>query len=285
MYITYERSMFNIDTIEIVCPFCKGELNVIKGDKNFGVLKCNVCNELFPLGNYFPGIPDLRPKDVRISLYERAWFNTFGVKAKGTYIVDVNKRVNELPYYEALIMEKHETKYHSILEMEFLDPFKYIDKVLCIGCRDGRELRLIGKTGIGVDLYPSSVILSNSLGTKTLLADLIQLPFKDGSFNGVLALESLEYVPIDKTESALKEISRVLTPNSIVFMSLEKPYDKSSEDKEYNITYESEYLTVKRHFHRGWGTKGLESIKKHFKIIELREDENYYYVMATKKTE
>ena len=64
--------MFPISSYELVCPTCKGELSLISGNKLFGVLRCLESGELYPLGNYFPGIPYLRPKALRIEVFERA---------------------------------------------------------------------------------------------------------------------------------------------------------------------------------------------------------------------
>jgi len=56
--------MFVLDGIELVCQVCRGELDIVQGNELFGVLKCRSCDSFYPLGNYFPGISDLRPQDL-----------------------------------------------------------------------------------------------------------------------------------------------------------------------------------------------------------------------------
>jgi len=45
--------------------------------------------------------------------------------------------------------------------------------------------------------------------------------------------------------------------------------------KNSTTDYENKYLTV-GHFHRCWGTRGLNEVRKHFNIVELDKDDNYY---------
>lgn len=170
------------------------------------------------------------------------------------------------------------------MEREFLEEFgKLVEggMILCLGCGDGRELRLLQRKGLGVDIFPSNIILSNSLGIKTMLADMLSLPFKNEVFSGVLALQSLEYIPVRLTREVLTEIYRVLKPHGIVLFSLEKT-PGSEVDKDFNYIYEDEYVRVKKHFHRGWGREGLRIINELFKVLKLSKDEDYYYVIALK---
>ena len=77
--------MFSINGYELVCPVCREELRLVSGNKLFGVLKCLQCGQLYPLGNYFPGIPDLRPRALRIEVFEKTWFKIFYVNVnRGT---------------------------------------------------------------------------------------------------------------------------------------------------------------------------------------------------------
>ena len=276
--------MFILDDVELVCPVCRRELDIVRGNRLFGVLKCRFCGSFYPLGIYFPGIPDLRPKKMRLRLFEKAWFRVFGIEIEEDYEIDIDSRVNEIPYYIALIKEEFSTRYTSGIEREFLEEFDRVvgeGTILCVGCGDGRELRLIQRKGLGIDIFPSNIILSNSLGVKTILADMLSLPFKDESFDGVLAIQSLEYIPVSLTNKALLEIHRVLKPLGKVLFSLEKTPD--NVDKDFNYVYEDEYIKVKKHFHRGWGERGLKAINNLFKVFELSEDENYYYVIASKE--
>jgi len=153
--------------------------------------------------------------------------------------------------------------------------------VLCLGCGDGRELRLLQRKGFGVDIFPSNVILSNSLGVKTILADMLSLPFKDETFDMVLALQSLEYIPVRLTRKVMLEIHRVLKSQGTVLFSLEKTRVVMMWIEISTMSMD-EYVRVKKHFHRGWGMEGLKTINELFEVLKLSEDEDYYYVIASK---
>lgn len=64
-----------------------------------------------------------------------------------------------------------------------------------MGCGCGRDLRLIGRNELGVDIFPSNIVLANSRGILAILADARMLPFEDNSFDALLAIESAEYIP------------------------------------------------------------------------------------------
>jgi len=115
--------MFTLNSVELVCPMCRGELDIVRGNELFGVLKCRSYGSFYPLGNYFPGIPDLRPRRLRLELFEKALFRVFGVELRQDYKIDVDARINEIPYYIALISEEFSTEYTSNVEHEFLEEF------------------------------------------------------------------------------------------------------------------------------------------------------------------
>jgi len=125
-------------------------------------------------------------------------------------------------------------------------------------------------------------VLADSQGILAILADACKSPFKNNSFDALLAIQALEYIPLADTTNLINELSRVLKPEGVILLTLKKCSDDN--DREFYYNYENNYLIVK-HFHRCWGTIGLNSIRKHFNILRLDEDEDYYYVLAqnTKK--
>jgi len=66
----------------------------------------------------------------------------------------------------------------------------------------------------------------------------------------------------------MNELSRVLKLGGITLLTLEK-CNNSNIDKEFYYNYENNYLIVK-HFHRCWGTTGLDEIRKHFNVMKVR---------------
>lgn len=81
-------------------------------------------------------------------------------------------------------------------------------RVLDLGCGVGHSfLELAPRETIGVDLDPRAL---EGQDRETHVADMRALPFPDGSFASVLAVQSLEHVP-DAGE-VLREVRRVLEP-------------------------------------------------------------------------
>jgi SAM-dependent methyltransferase len=105
------------------------------------------------------------------------------------------------PYYP-LYIEKMR------LVRRFLDTLPSTARVLDVGCGEGllvEEYRQRGMQISGVDLhYESPAVLK---------ADITQLPFQDGSFDVVLALDVVEHLNFADQERATQEIERVLVPH------------------------------------------------------------------------
>jgi len=104
------------------------------------------------------------------------------------------------------------------------------DTILDLGCGSGVHLKLFVlqcKKIVGVDV--SKVMLSlaeqelKSLSKKNWqlkLADAQKLPFKDKSFDGIISMGLLDYVP--SPEKVLQECHRVLKPSGWLIVSLPK---------------------------------------------------------------
>lgn len=97
------------------------------------------------------------------------------------------------------------------MKKSYFNYFKNCDKILDIGCGDGRVAKLIGKKNkfIGIDktlTYPPK----SNIYTKTIELDIDgkELPFKHTYFDGVLANNIIEH--IFNYELLMEEINRVL---------------------------------------------------------------------------
>lgn len=98
-------------------------------------------------------------------------------------------------------------------------------RVLDAGCGTGRDVAAFAEAGFevdGVDL--SSELLSIALDacpTATFgLGDIRDMPFEDGTFDGVWAMASLVHLDHAGVEEALAEIRRVMKPGGWLFVTL-----------------------------------------------------------------
>ena len=73
----------------------------------------------------------------------------------------------------------------------------------------------------GVDIVFDSTRKSNSKGITSLQSDLIDLPFKDSSFDALITTDVLEHIP--HAEKAVSELKRVLKPGGKAFIVIADP--------------------------------------------------------------
>ena len=110
-----------------------------------------------------------------------------------------------------------------MLRLRLLKNLKLGKMVLSVGCGTGAELRVLKKRGfITVGLDPERRFLLVGK-TKNDVDNFIQaigegIPLRDDSFDLVVLFEVLEHVM--KPEVVLKEISRVLKTNGILFLTV-----------------------------------------------------------------
>jgi SAM-dependent methyltransferase len=91
------------------------------------------------------------------------------------------------------------------------EPFLGPGTVLDVGCGVGHSYeRLAPRETVGVDVDPDALAGQRRA---TALADMRALPFPDGSFSSVVAVQSIEHVP--DPERAVAEAARVLEPDGV----------------------------------------------------------------------
>jgi len=84
-------------------------------------------------------------------------------------------------------------------------------RVLDLGCGVGHSFHLLApRETVGVDIDPGALAGQQR---ETVVADMRELPFADGSFASVLSVQSLEHVP--DPERVVDEVCRVLTGDGV----------------------------------------------------------------------
>jgi 2-polyprenyl-6-hydroxyphenyl methylase/3-demethylubiquinone-9 3-methyltransferase len=89
-------------------------------------------------------------------------------------------------------------------------------RVLDLGCGKGRfarHLERLGATVVGLDL--SRAMLAKAPEIHRVRGTARRLPFGDTSFDHVVAIETLEHVPMRAEREALAEMARVLVPGGL----------------------------------------------------------------------
>jgi 2-polyprenyl-6-hydroxyphenyl methylase/3-demethylubiquinone-9 3-methyltransferase len=95
-------------------------------------------------------------------------------------------------------------------------------KILDIGCGGGflsNRLSLHGHSVTGIDLSEESLAVAkrhdSTGGVRYVAADAYHLPFEDGAFDVVTAMDFLEHV--ENPQNVIREVSRVLAPGGVFF--------------------------------------------------------------------
>lgn len=97
-------------------------------------------------------------------------------------------------------------------------------RVLDVGCGSGRDLKSLKARGfepIGMDISEGLAHYARRVsGCPVIVADMLQLPFADGSFAGAWASASILHMTRQDMLSALTEIRRVLGRGGALFSSM-----------------------------------------------------------------
>jgi SAM-dependent methyltransferase len=91
------------------------------------------------------------------------------------------------------------------------EPFFAAGRLLDLGCGVGHSFDLLApRETVGVDIDPGAL---EGQDRETVVADMREIPFDDGSFDSVLSVHSVEHVP--DPERVIAEVARVLGPQGI----------------------------------------------------------------------
>ena len=131
----------------------------------------------------------------------------------------------------------------NLLHFQFLSAFyarrdiirdaaKITGKILDLGCGNQPYRRYLTGVGqyVGLDYPPTRECLESSVKPE-VHGDARTLPFADHSFDGVLCFQVLEHV--DRPETVLKEMGRVLKPGGVGLISVPFFYNLHMEPNDY----------------------------------------------------
>jgi SAM-dependent methyltransferase len=99
-------------------------------------------------------------------------------------------------------------------------------RVADAGCGDGRVLGLLRDRGYqdltGIDYSERALAAAKEVvpGIKTVMADLKSIPLPEGSFDGIVCIETIEHIPPDELPAVTSELARVLVPGGTLVITV-----------------------------------------------------------------
>ena len=152
-------------------------------------------------------------------------------------------------------------RFHRDRFLELLPPEPA--DVLDLGCGEGRlprDLTARGRRPVGVDAARAMVAAARDLDPtgRYVVADAADLPFRDASFDAVLAFMSLH--DVDDLPQAVAEAARVIRPGGWLCAAVVHPLNSSgrfeSLDPEATFRLDGPYLTERKYVDEG-GRDGI----------------------------
>lgn len=222
----------------------------------------------------------------------------------------IEAKINDTQW-EKIYKDKGESyEYYDILESPHPDMGKVakifqqhkIAKVLDLGCGAGRNtLYLTEKkfTVDGFDNAPTGLkILKNKLQQKGLSANLKigdvykPLPYRDNFFDALVSIQVIQHAKEINILKTIKEISRVVRPDGLIFITVCGRYSKNKVRlflvKTANKIAPHTYIPTQGnevglvHF-----IYNKELVKKHFKKFEIlklwKDDKDYFAFVGRNK--
>ena len=137
-----------------------------------------------------------------------------------------NFYVNKLRPKLGLRYSEKYLAYDWILNSPLVSPGK---RTLDIGCGDSlfpSKLAGLGYQSYAVDLSGAGCIAAKDSRVNFTKSDVCDMPFQSGIFDVIIAISALEHVEEGKMGLAVKEISRVLRKDGIIFVTMPDCDDK-----------------------------------------------------------
>lgn len=129
----------------------------------------------------------------------------------------MQNNLNHNEYYTAEYYENKQSLPLSLVNT--LDLFFRKHNVSCvieIGCGSGFLLRALKTKGYAA--YGCDISFYAARQAEQINAGAVQLPFKDGSADAVIAISMIEHLTLEDTRSFLKEARRIITNKGIIFL-------------------------------------------------------------------
>jgi cyclopropane fatty-acyl-phospholipid synthase-like methyltransferase len=155
-----------------------------------------------------------------------------------------------------------------------------IERILDVGCGNGRHLVYLAKKGFnvfGIDISQKSLSIAQQwldkegLHAELKKATVTKIPYPDEYFDVVICLGILDHILIKEAKNGIQEIERVLKSQGILFLGLRSDRDtecgkgKQIEEKTFLLPGDVEG-NLPQHF---FSLQEIKNLLMNFKIIDL----------------
>lgn len=164
---------------------------------------------------------------------------------------------------------KTEGKAPELIVKTFSKPFKKLN-VLDAGCDKGYLMYLLKEQGAnvtGVD-YSSYSIKNSVCPGDVLLGEITKIPFKDNSFDLVIAREVFEHLTVEQADKAFEELIRVT--DKYIYLTIWLNFDPNAKDDEVLTDFERDETHITFSTRKFWQNRFDKYIEKG--IIKERKD-------------
>lgn len=139
----------------------------------------------------------------------------------------MSEKINQYPYpYHWSLTGFFAEKYRRPLHF-FLSEIKTSDRVLDVGCGDGKIISVIAPRagevcGVDVQAKPirmAELLLEGAANVRLMVYDGKKLPFPDAAFDWVTCFDVVEHLPAVEVDGFLLELRRVLKKDGWLVMT------------------------------------------------------------------
>ena len=119
-------------------------------------------------------------------------------------------------YDKTYFLERDHLQKHLVNIIENIACENNSKSLLEVGVGSGKLMKKLKKDGFKIEGIDISPIAARMAGAK--VGSATKIPFKDKSFDLVIAISIIEHITEKEGELFIKEVNRVLTKNGIVFL-------------------------------------------------------------------
>ncbi|MCF7912838.1 MAG: class I SAM-dependent methyltransferase [Candidatus Cloacimonetes bacterium] len=144
-------------------------------------------------------------------------------------------------------------------------------KIIDVGCGNGKFIQQLPEKISGIDLHPEAVNWCKQQGLDVVAGDALDLPFEDESYDGIHCSHLIEHLFPEEAWELLKQLDRILKPGGI--MCLQAPlmsrhfYNDLSHIRPYPPQAIMEYYSGNWQDHQ---PLTFEVIKGEYEIIKIK---------------